>query len=149
MALTRWDPFAELEALHNQVNNMFTHSTPHEGSGLTSPITDIYKEDDHLVVEVHLPHFVEKDIAVTCNNHALEIRATHEETQKDKREYMVRESSSQFYRRFALPREAQEDNITASFKDGILKVLVPLKTITEGKKISIGEGKKTKAKDKK
>jgi HSP20 family protein len=144
MALTRWDPLAELEALHNQVNNMFTHRTLHEG--LTSPVTDVYKEDNHLVVEVHLPHFAEEDIAITCNDHALEIRATHEETQKDKREYMVHESSSQFYRHFALPREAQEENITASFKEGVLKVLVPLKTLSEGKKINISEGKKTKAK---
>src|SRR5690348_10511045 len=98
MVLNRWDPFAELEALHNQVNNVFAQRSAHDITA--SPVTDIYKQDDNqLVVEVHLPNFTQEDISVTCKDHALEISAIHNEKEEDKkRDYMVRESSSQFYR---------------------------------------------------
>jgi len=69
---------------------------------------------------------------------ALVIRAERHEQEKDKdKKYVVRESSSSFYRSVKLPENADEDTIQANMKDGILKVIVRLKQLPEPKHIAI------------
>lgn len=149
MALSKWDPFAELDTLHSHLDNWFNSAVANPVSGLAmhAPVTDVYSEDDkHIQVEVHLPNFAEKEVNVDVHDHTLEIKADHSEKKedKDKRQYMLRESSSSFYRRIALPVNADEDKIKAHFADGMLKVTVPLKELPKPKKITIGTGKKSK-----
>ena len=58
------------------------------------------------------------------------------EEDKDKK-YVVRESSSSFYRRIQLPERADADNIDAHLTDGILRISVPLTPLPEPKKITV------------
>ncbi len=62
---------------------------------------------------------------------------------------MVRESSSSFYRQIALPKQANEEAIIASFEKGVLKVTVPFKELPKPKHIAIGSGKDKKEGSKK
>lgn len=145
MAIIRWDPFAELDSLHNQLNNMFNDTISNQQ---LAPITDIYSEDDKQIkVEVHLPNFTENEVDVSVHDHALEIKAQHQEKEEDKkkRQYLVRESSSSFYRHIALPKQADEDAVKAKFTSGVLTVTVPLKELQKPKKVAIsGSDKKVK-----
>lgn len=139
MALMRWDPFMELNTLHDQLNNLFSDSFSQRGMQL-APVTDVYSEDDkQLIIEAHLPNFDEDEVTVDVHDHALEIKAEHHEKDEDKkkRRYMVRESSSSFYRRIGLPKQADEDGVKASFAKGVLKVTVPFKELPKPKRIAI------------
>jgi HSP20 family protein len=139
MAIVRWDPFADLRTLHSQVDDMFNQmftGTPMQ----MAPTTDIYTEDDKsMVVEAHLPAFTDKEVSVDVHQGALEIRAEHVEKQedKDKKKYLVRESSSSFFRRIALPERADDANVKAKFKDGVLKVTIPFKELPKPKRVAI------------
>jgi len=141
--LVKFDPFAELNALQRQ---FFGDDwlTPLKGS--TMPTTDVYTNDDkELIVEAHLPNFNQEDINIQVDDNALVIQAEKHEKEEDKgKKYVVRESSSSFYRRIALPERADAEDIEAHLEDGILKVKVPLKALPEPKKIAIGVGKKDK-----
>lgn len=142
MALMRWDPFAEIDALHGQLNDLF-NDTIHNRH--LAPVTDIYTEDDKQIkVEVHLPNFEEDEIDVATHDNALEIKAQHQEKVEDKtkRQYLVKESSSSFYRHIALPKQADEDALKAKFDKGVLTVTVPLKALRKPKKVAIGSGEK-------
>lgn len=76
-------------------------------------------------------------------NGALVISAERHEKEEDKgKQYVVRESSSSFYRRIALPKEADAEKIEAHLDDGVLRVRVPLTPLPEPKKISILSKKK-------
>lgn len=146
MALMRWDPFAELDSLHGQLNEVFNHNLSQSHAHL-SPVIDVYSEDDkQLIVEAHLPNFAEDEITVDIQDHALTIKAEHHEKEEDKkkRQYVVRESSNSFYRRVALPKQADEDAIKAHFEKGVLKVTVPFKELPKPKRVSIGSGNKKK-----
>jgi HSP20 family protein len=93
-----------------------------------------------LTIETHLPNFKQEEISVQEHQGALEIKAEHKESEENKkkgRKYMVRESVNQYYRRFALPNNADIINIKANFEDGILKVNVPFKALPQPKKIAI------------
>jgi HSP20 family protein len=139
MAIVRWDPFADLRTLHSQVDDMFNQMFT--GSPLQmAPTTDIYTEDDkHMVVEAHLPNFKEDEVSIDVHQGALEIRAEHTDKQenKDKKKYLVRESSTSFFRRIALPERADDEHIKAAFKDGVLKLTVPFKELPKPKRVAI------------
>ncbi len=142
MALVRWDPFSELNSLHEQVNSLFNDAFGNvRPSGLLSPTTDIYSDDKQLTIETHLPNFKEEEINVQLHQGELEIKAEHEEKEEKEaskdRKYLVRESVSRYYRRFALPKNINADAVDAKFEDGILKVTVPFKELPQPKHIAI------------
>jgi HSP20 family protein len=53
------------------------------------------------------------------------------------KQYVVRESSSSLYRSIALPEQADEEHISASFANGTLKVVVPFKELPAPKRVPI------------
>ncbi|NCU39143.1 Hsp20/alpha crystallin family protein [Candidatus Saccharibacteria bacterium] len=138
--LVRWDPFAELSALQKQ---FFNDEWVSPLKNVSIPTTDVYTKDDNLVVEAHLPNFEQKDISVQVEDGALIVSAERHEKEEDKdKKYVVRESSSSFYRRIALPKRADAEKIDAHLDDGVLKVKVPLTPLPEPKKISVTSKKK-------
>ncbi len=138
--LVKWDPFAELSALQKQ---FFGDDWMSPLKGVNIPTTDVFTKDNNLVVEAHLPNFEQKDVNIEVENGALVISAERHEKEEDKgKQYVVRESSSSFYRRIALPKEADVEKIEAHLDDGVLRVRVPLTPLPEPKKISILSKKK-------
>jgi HSP20 family protein len=144
MALVRWDPFAELDSLHSQVNSLFNDAFGGHKTGLALPTTDVYSNDKSLVIEAHLPSFKEDEVSLEQHQGELAIRAEHQEKQEDKnkKKYLLRESVSKYYRRFTLPKNADTDAVTAHFEDGVLKVEIPFKELPAPKKIQIGSKSK-------
>lgn len=138
--LVKWDPFAELSALQKQ---FFGDDWMAPLKGVNIPTTDVFTKDNNLVVEAHLPNFEQKDVNIEVENGALVISAERHEKEEDKgKQYVVRESSSSFYRRIALPKRADADKIEAHLDDGVLKVNIPLTPLPEPKKITISSKKK-------
>jgi len=138
--LTRWDPFAELTALQKQ---FFGDNWLSPIKGVNIPTTDVYTKDDKLTVEAHLPNFEQSDVNIEVDEGALVISAERHEKEEDKdKKYVVRESSSSFYRRIALPKRADAEKIDAQLEDGVLKVVIPLTPLPEPKKIAISASKK-------
>ena len=137
--LTKYDPFAELSALHK---HFFGEDWLSPLKGVSVPTTDVYMDGDTMIVEAHLPNFSQNDIDIHVEDGALVIQAEkHEKDEDKKKKYVVRESSSSFYRRIQLPARANSDNIEAHLDDGVLKVITPLTALPEPQKITV----KTKA----
>jgi HSP20 family protein len=143
--LVRFDPFSELDSLQRQ---FFGEDWVTPFKGISLPTTDVYTNDDkEMVVEAHLPNFDNDDVDVHVDNGALIIQAEkHEKEEDKKRKYVVRESSSSFYRRIQLPERADSNTIEAHLDDGVLKVTVPLVALPEPKKIAIDSKAKSSKK---
>jgi len=137
--LVRFDPFAGLDVIRRE---MFDDGLLRSLRGKL-PTTDVYTKDDkELVVEAHLPNFGEEDITVDVDKGALVIQAErHERDEDKKKKYVIRESSSSFYRSIALPEQADESQIEAHFEGGVLKVTVPFKAVAAPTRIPIGGAK--------
>lgn len=134
--IIKFDPFAEIQSLQKQ---LFSDDWFSPIKTMQIPTIDVYTKDDkELYVEAHLPNFEQKDIDIHVDKGTLIIRADHHEQEKDKnKKYIVRESSSSFYRSIRLPEIADENDIKAKMKDGILKVTVKLKELPKPKQITI------------
>ncbi len=140
--LSRYDPFAQLSALQQQFlgDDFFA---PFKGMNI--PTTDVFTKDNALVIEAHLPNFRQEDIDVHVDNGSLVIQAERHEKEEDKdKKYVIRESSSSFYRRIQLPERANADSIQAELEEGVLHVQIPLTPLPEPKKIAIASKSKKK-----
>jgi HSP20 family protein len=140
------DPLRGISNIQRQMDDMFDNLMSRNWPMAigSMPAMDVYTEDDNqLVAEVHAPGFSKDDIEVSVNEGVLEIRGEKQIKEEDhkKKSYMVQESTSSFYRRMALPRQADGDKVDAQFDNGVLKVIVPFKELPKPKKVAIKSGK--------
>jgi HSP20 family protein len=101
-------------------------------------------EDDHVVVRAEMPGIdPDKDVELTVSDHTLRIRAERKEESKseEKGTYRSEFRYGSFSRSVPLPVGASEADVTATYKDGILEVRVPIdKQQAESKKVKIERG---------
>ncbi|MER3570239.1 MAG: Hsp20/alpha crystallin family protein [Patescibacteria group bacterium] len=102
---------------------------------------DVYDEGKNLVVEVEAPGFKKENLKLSLEENYLKVEGKLEETEEVKdRNYWRKESRrSSFVRVIPLPVEVDQQNVKASFKDGVLRVVLPKKEEPEkpGKEIKI------------
>ncbi len=93
-----------------------------------SPTVDVYEADGNLVIEAELPGVKKDDISVTYEDGILTIEGQRKEEKEVKgaRYYASERFTGAFSRSFAVPEGIDPNKISAEYKDGILKVQVPL-----------------------
>jgi HSP20 family protein len=110
---------------------------------LAQPIrVEEYVEDDRYMIRAELAGIdPEKDVEVTVGSGYLTIRAERSDTIEGKHRSEFRYGS--FSRTLGLPANADEDAVTASYRDGILTISVGLMTENKpaAKKIEVATGK--------
>lgn len=139
--LIKYDPFAELNALQRRFfgDDLLLHDAT-----ANIPTTDVYEKNGNLVVEAHLPNYDRDDVDIQIDGDNLIISAERHEKEEDKdKKYIIRESSSNFYRTISLPERANKDEISADMVDGKLVVTIPMTPLPEVRKVAIGDGKKS------
>ncbi|MGX7071605.1 Hsp20/alpha crystallin family protein [Helcococcus kunzii] len=87
---------------------------------------DLQNNEKEYVIDSEFPGYSKEDIKITIENDHLVIGCEHKEEKEDKdKNYIHKERSySSMQRRFYLPN-ADEENITAELKDGVLNIVVP------------------------
>lgn len=130
MQLIKYNPFHELQKMEQDMGRLWENSWNMFPALADTSAMDLYEENGNLVADVSLPNFKKDEINVTADEGVLEISAEHkeEEEKKSKRRYFFHESRNQYFRRVTLPEGAQADKVDASFKDGTLKVTMPMAT---------------------
>jgi HSP20 family molecular chaperone IbpA len=84
-----------------------------------------YRDGDRYVVRAEMPAIdPEKDVTITVQDGVLSLSGERREEVKDKSRSEFRYGS--FSRQIVLPRGAREDAVTATYKDGVLEIAVPI-----------------------
>ena len=97
---------------------------------------DLVDEVNRFVVHAELPGVAKDKIDVTLTKDSIEISAeTDVETQDTEKNFVVRERVySQIYKQLAFPEEVIPEQAESTFRDGLLIVSVPKKTIAPAPK---------------
>ncbi|MEJ5303042.1 MAG: Hsp20/alpha crystallin family protein [Bacteroidales bacterium] len=97
--------------------------------GYDLPAVNIVETGTSFEIEVAAPGFTKDDFKVDVHNNVLTISSQKEEKKEEEgKNYRRREFAyASFERSFTLPDIVDADKITASHKDGILKVIIPKK----------------------
>ena len=100
-----------------------------------------FMEDDKLVVRAELPGIdPDRDVDIDIRDHSLRIRAERrqEEHKEVRGGYRSEFHYGTFTRTIPLASAASENDVKASYRDGILEVRVPIdQTEAQAKKIAI------------
>ncbi len=137
MMLARWDPFKDLEELQERVNRVFQD---HFGRGQTgertwAPIVDIYEDENSIVLKAELPGMRKEDINIEVTKDSLSITG---ERKFEKKKYVrVERPYGPFARTFAINTPFDASAVKASYKDGILELIVPKSEEVKPKKIEV------------
>lgn len=106
-----------------------------------APAIDVAEHDKAYEVSAELPGLDEKNVEVKVANGVLSIKGEkREEKEEKKKDYYLRERNfGSFERSFQVPDSVDTDKIEASFKQGVLKVILPKKAEAQqaAKKIDI------------
>lgn len=108
-----------------------------------SPKVDVKEEENAYCLEMELPGRSEKDVNIELDKDMLTISSKMEEKKEDKKDkknekYILRERHcSNFSRRFTLPSDVNPEEISASFKNGVLTINMQKKAIEAPKRIAI------------
>ncbi len=112
------------------LDSMFDIFTPSD-----SMKCDIYEDKDNYVIEADMPGLSKKDVTVDFNDGYLTIKASKNTEDKEEGKDYIRQE--RFYgsmeRKFYVG-DIDESKVSAEFKDGVLKVLMPKETIDKPSK---------------
>lgn len=149
-AITRWDPFKELEDLENRLSTLFGRAPVRKNGdkkeSLTvaewAPLVDIVEDEKEYLIKAELPEVKKEDAKVTVQDDVLTIAGErkYEKEEKGKKYHRVERAYGSFERSFILPEDADGAKIVAEFKDGVLTVHLPKSEKVKPKSIEVKVG---------
>ena len=109
------------------------------GKGL-APAMDVVEHDNEYVVRAELPGVRKEDIDVTLQDGMLTINAeTKAETEEKKGGRVIRQERryGKYVRSMRLGTQVDESKVKASYKDGVLELVLPKAEEVKPKKINV------------
>ncbi len=140
-----WSPMlSELNRFHSDIDELFdrwfgSRMGNGTGNGVLNPALESFVADGKLVVRVDLPGIEPKDVEVMVTGKTLTIRREREQRGEDKgsdwfrREAITAASNG----RSSLPEAVKPEEITASYRNGVLELTAPVPESSPGRKIPI------------
>lgn len=118
---------------HNLFNGLFDDMLPmfHHNpldEEFFSPSVDIEAQDDHYVITADIPGVKKNDISLSLENGVLTLSAQKVESKDEKKKgKLIRQErrTGSFARSFSVGSHIQENDISATFSDGVLTITVP------------------------
>jgi HSP20 family protein len=144
------DPFL---SLHREMNRLFDDvlrgfDLPAMGQRTAAgwPMVEATETDNEVRVCAELPGMQDKDVEVLLEDGVLTLRGERKSETDDKDRGYSERYYGRFERRIGLPTAVQEDQVSATFKDGVLTVTLPKapEAIDQARRIPISGGEATK-----
>ena len=144
--LVKWKPFYGLNTIERDMEDLFGNImnkswSDSESFNLKSwaPAIDITENEKEIKVKASIPGMDQKDIEVHLEENTLTIKGEKKEELKEEKENYLRKEMSygSFYRGFTLPSPVKEEEITATYKNGILEIVLPKEEEAKPTKIEV------------
>ena len=148
--LTTWKPFRELapfrefERVRREMDRLWDsflegglRKRGEEGEWL--PSLDVAETKNELVVKAEVPGMDPKDIDISLSDGVLTIKGEkkREKEEKEADYHVVERSYGSFLRSVQLPKEVQSDKISASYKNGILRITLSKSEEAKKKEVKV------------
>lgn len=148
MAIIRWDPARDVDALQGDLNRLLDSFFAPRGQGHGAldrrwvPAMDLVESGEEYVLRVDLPGMERDDVGLELKDNVLTVsgrrEAEHEESQEGF--HRVERAFGSFVRSLELPAGIDPDSLKAEFERGVLEVRIPKPPQEQPRRIAIGEG---------
>lgn len=133
MSLRRWQPFAGLDVLREEMDRLFEDFFPSRwvrqrvAPRVRVPAVDLRETDNDVILKADLPGVKKENLSVEVTPEAVTLKGQTGEEKEEKGEgYYCRERSwGGFERVVPLPVEVQADKARAKYADGVLEITMP------------------------
>jgi HSP20 family protein len=137
--ITRYDPFNDMDDLFKGLFVRPMRFDLDVAPQMRMKI-DVTKAEDTYTVKAEIPGVKKDDIQVSIEGNEVTISGEIKKESEDKKgEEVLR--SERYYgrvsRSFTLPHDVDEAKVVAKYADGVLKLTLPMKSKSAGKKITV------------
>lgn len=144
MSLIRWDPFADMAQLREQVNRLFEQSLTRTGNEPMSvrtwaPMVDIHETESAVVLDVEMPGIKPEEIDIQIVGDTLTIKGERKMAKEEKAKHYVRveRAYGMFQRSFTLGVPIEQGSVRANYKDGVLEISLPKAEAIKPKQVKV------------
>lgn len=145
MALIRWQPFHEMDALQKDMNRMFETLASNNQSSMRQsfmPLAEMEQTEDAVHLKVEVPGMKADDLDVQVTREAVMITGERKLESKSENNGTRRSEFryGSFSRTIPLPVPVDNDRVTGDYQDGILSLELPKLQKQENKvtKVKLG-----------
>lgn len=146
--LTRWTPFEDLTSLHREMDRLFSRAfgeTPsaQPTSAAFVPAIEVAAHKEGWDVRLALPGVDPNDVKVEVAGNTMTVRGERP-ARENRRESLVSEITyGRFERTLSLPESIDGDKVTASYRNGMLELHLPLRESVKPRTIQIETQERT------
>ena len=139
------DLSAALERLTNmraEMDRVF-ESTVGSFSGSSAPLSrwnpavNVYQDKERFTVVVELPGFKKEEIEISLHEDTLTIAGERKREESSEQEFLTERLYGKFQRSLTLPTAVDAEKVKASYKDGLLQVVLPKAEEAKPKQIEV------------
>lgn len=135
MKLTKWRDFAPASTYRRSLDRFFDdrYRSLLEARSDFIPAVNASEAKDSYTVEVAAPGLRKDDFNITVDDGVLTISGeSSAENEREDTDYISREFRyTSFSRSFSLPKDVDDEHISAKYVDGILRIRLPRETPAE------------------
>jgi len=131
------DLLSEMERLRSEMDSLFSGFG--REAATTYPRTNVYENRDAITVTAELPGLSKERVAITFADGVLAISGKQEPHARAKDMSVIRQErpTGEFEKTVRIPFKVDQQNIRASFSNGILSVVLPKTEEAKPKTITI------------
>ena len=144
MTLEKWEPFRDLMAMQHRMTRLIDETLSRMWKdeaprGVWSPPVDILEKGNEVVLKVDLPEVTQDEIDIRVEGNTLTIQGERRfiKSASEENYIQIERPYGTFRRTFNLPRMIDQEGIKASYKDGVLRIVLPLKQEIQPKQVVV------------
>ncbi|REL37720.1 Hsp20/alpha crystallin family protein [Rhodohalobacter sp. SW132] len=136
-----------IDTLRREMDHFFDDLVPFSWSreqnekalGTWAPSADITENEKRYEIMMDIPGMDKNDIKVNIQDDRVTITGERKTEEKEENDDFIRQERyyGSFFRSFKLPEKVKDDDIKATFKDGVLKVVIPKAEVIKPKSIKV------------
>lgn len=145
MDLIQWRPFREIARLRQEMDRLWDE---YFGPGRRAlqpleetwvPAVDVAESADKITVKAEIPGLEPKDIEISMVGDTLTIKGEKKVEREEKEEnyHLIERSYGSFSRSMKMPAAVDPDKVEATYKNGVLTIILPKKEEVKPKTIEI------------
>jgi HSP20 family protein len=132
--------FDRLASMHDELDRAFESTFGFRSLGTLSrwtPAVDVYQDKDRFIVVAEVPGMKKEEIDISLHGDTLTISGERKSQEKEGDKFRTERFFGQFQRSLTLPSAVDVEKVKASYKDGILEVVLPKAEEAKPKQIPV------------
>ena len=133
------EPFREMAKLTREMNRLLLEPSEQQAHSGVYPAVNVYDRDETLMLRAEIPGIDPNSLDIQATATSLTIEGEHPEGEgtSDHSYHRAERNRGKFNRTLSLPLAIDPDKVHASYKHGVLELMLPKAESARARKIAI------------